>query len=74
MIETKFFFTPFEPPVLAGSNSVSYEAPVWLQSPEFLRDHGDGWVPVNHTYYKARGKMFTSLMLTREITIPDSPE
>jgi hypothetical protein len=73
MIETKFFFQTFEPPTI-GPNSISFSAPVWMQAPEFIAMHGEGWVPVNHTYYANDGQMFVSIMSNREISVPDSPE
>jgi hypothetical protein len=66
LIETKFFFLPFEP-AAPGPNVVSFMAPVLFHNPDFIKIHGEGWQPVDHTIYQVDGKTFISIMANRSV-------
>lgn len=74
MMDTRFYFFALDSDMLEGigANQLKFSAPVWMHSPEFLDQHGEGWRPVDHTIVPTPQGYTVSVMMQRELHVPGS--
>ena len=70
-IQIVFWRTPA--PNLPTTGQIHFTKPVWMHSPEFIRDHGTGWRVVGYQIVGGTdaGDLVMSVMLAREVPTDD---
>lgn len=70
MIDTRIFFFEIDPAAIGHQR---FWAPAWLHDSGFLKQQGEGWVPVSYQLIPSEDAMLIGIMCNREFStgVPD---
>ncbi|MHA3682779.1 hypothetical protein ACXR2W_00760 [Leucobacter sp. HY1908] len=70
MLETRLFFMVLTPDEMGHQR---FYAPVMFHDEGFIKQQGEGWIPVSHTMTPTEGgAVLLTIMCNREVEIPDA--
>jgi|GEM_PF-3185679 len=74
MQEVQVIYWRTEPFELESRQSAHFVRPVWMHSPEFIKEHGEGWVVIacNIAMVHESGDLVMAATMTRDIATDEA--